>query len=334
MKVNLFASNNMKSLMRIITNVVILINFGIVGVQQIQAENHNEIVNLDFPDAVQVIWNHDFSKIAALTGEKIIVWETENWEQIYEIPNAYSYAIAWHPNENQLAGLHGGRNESITIWNGETGDILNQFNQEVPNTIAGVVVLHALSWSPDGRYIATDSVINTITIWDIQLGIIHSTIPQTETSFHNIVELLWSPDSTYLLSGSVNGSIRVWNVQSSINILDVEGYSYVAWNADATLFAGMSLENSVTIWNLENEEIVAEINLHTNTITSIDWNTNNDILVSTDADGNMLIWDFTNNIQLNSNLLNSLYIRNANWRKDGLQLAVIHENGISIIQWN
>lgn len=313
--------------------LVIIFAFRFANAQEENAIQGTEIAVLDVPNAIQVAWNFDLSKLAILTGEQILVWNTDDWQLIYTIPDAYVYAIAWHPNENIIAGVRGGRQEALVIWDGETGQQQNQIIRRLPDNITGIVVLHTLSWSPDGSQVASDSVIDTIVTWDLALGTYETLVPLFEDVQHNIIELLWSDSGTYLLSGAVDGKIRVWDAQTGTEILQVEGYEYVAWSPDESLFAGAGFETEVNIWGIQSGEIQVSFSEHTHTITSVDWNTQYDVLSSTDVDGILFIWESATGNVIPFVTPSSEYVRGAVWRPDGMQLAIIAGDFVRVVNW-
>jgi len=291
------------------------------------------IVSLDVPDAIQVEWNYDLSKLAILTGEQIQIWDTEIWQLSHTISPANVYSFAWHPNENILAGVRGGRHEELTIWNGDTGELEKQIIRQIPEDTPGIVIIHSLSWSPDGSQIVSDSTIDTITIWDLDTETYETLVPAFDDTAHNIVEISWSQDGDYLLSGAIDDTVRIWNVANGEEELRVEGYKYIAWHPNQTHFAAAGFDTSIMIWDFASGQEQLEFSEHTNTITSISWNFDGQTLSSTDADGNLLVWEFsTANIAF-IDLPNATFVVNTGWRPDGLQLAIVTRQEVLIVNW-
>ena len=136
-----------------------------------------EVIRLDAPHALQLAWSPDLSRFAALTGEEIAVWDTRDWHLLYTIPDANAYALAWHPTENVIAAVQGGRQERLVLWDGETGAVQRQIVRPLPSEVRGIVVVHALDSSPDGSQIVSDDAVDTLGRWDLEAGTYTPFIP-------------------------------------------------------------------------------------------------------------------------------------------------------------
>ncbi|RMF45756.1 MAG: hypothetical protein D6750_11385, partial [Bacteroidetes bacterium] len=71
----------------------------------------------------------------------------------------------------------------------------------------GAKAVISVSWSPDGRRLASDSSDSTVRIWDAASGQLLRTLAG-HTDWVRSVS--WSPDGRYLASGSDDGTVRLW----------------------------------------------------------------------------------------------------------------------------
>ena len=71
--------------------------------------------------------------------------------------------------------------------------------------------VNSVSWSPDGRYLASGSADNTVIIWDANNG---ECIRTLKGHLSSVMSVSWSPDGRYLASGSVDKSIVIWDANS------------------------------------------------------------------------------------------------------------------------
>lgn len=65
----------------------------------------------------------------------------------------------------------------------------------------------ALSWSPDGAYLASGSLDSTVKIWEATTGRLIQTYTGHKTAIH---ALAWSPDGHRIASSAFQDRPRIW----------------------------------------------------------------------------------------------------------------------------
>ncbi len=69
--------------------------------------------------------------------------------------------------------------------------------------------IDVITFSPDGRFVATGSADNSVRLWNIQTG---TQVMQFTESTEDIKALAFSPDGQTLAGGGVDHTIRIWNI--------------------------------------------------------------------------------------------------------------------------
>jgi len=150
----------------------------------------------------------------------------------------------------------------VTTSNGDIygWDILNKrfvdgFSESHSNEVM------SLSFSPDGKVLATGSVDRTIKCWDIASGRLLRTIIG-----HGgwVTALHFSMDGRYLLSGDADGLIKVWDMAIKEQPVwpqeKPKSISATAFTPSNELIAiGRDPRNRLTLWNLSNGKVLLDL---------------------------------------------------------------------------
>jgi WD40 repeat protein len=294
---------------------------------------HSELIT-------QIEWSPDGSKLASISWDEIQIWDTGSWELLMSISNAYVYAISWHPDSSILAGVRGGYNESLVLWDANTGEIIQEFTRSRPEGAQGILILHDLSWHPASGYILSDSGLSNdiILSWDLTSnGIPRSLITSnSEEDYYNIIELELSPDGQRLLSsGTEEGKsiIRVWDIDSLEPIFDQQGFSPIDWGTTTNEIVAVGLDYSINIWNIETNEVLVKFEDHQNVVNALSWNWDRQLIASVDIDNNLKLWSTLTGVNLYSEHNNEINVQTISWKSDEDQLAVAGAGGIMILQY-
>jgi WD40 repeat protein len=159
-------------------------------------------------------WSPDGSKLAIADTNILSIWETATGDLLFETNDVIEVAaLAWSPDSTRLAFGNVaslGLDRVGNIIFAPTIQVVDLSTEEIVTAIEGEIgVVKAMSWSPDGQLIATDSLDGIVILWDIESG-----TPITHIEGHNdeITSIKWSPDGRLLASASRDGTAKVWDV--------------------------------------------------------------------------------------------------------------------------
>lgn len=146
-------------------------------------------------------WSDDSVYVASTDAQSIQAWDVRNGYTIFQRPLTAATEVAWSPNAGLLAFVSANTTQVWDVWRPKSGPV-----SSYPGTTNGV-----LTWSPDGRYLATASGSRAI-LYDASNGIRLYTYTGNA---HEVRFLLWSPDGNALASGedgaTGNNAVRVWS---------------------------------------------------------------------------------------------------------------------------
>lgn len=115
--------------------------------------------------------------------------------------------------------------------------------------------VQSLSFSPDGRVLASGSYDQTIRLWDVQTGQCLKTLRGHEGP---VQSLSFSPDGRSLVSGGHDQTIRVWGVESWECLLALRGHQgrvlSVSFICDGKTLVSSGDDQTVRLWNIHSGE--------------------------------------------------------------------------------
>jgi eukaryotic-like serine/threonine-protein kinase len=151
--------------------------------------------------------------------------------------------------------------------------------------------VNALTWSPDGKLIASASDDTYVQIFDASSGrrkIIYS--GHTE----EVAAVGWSPNGKFIASGSQDTTVQVWNAASGARILTYKGHTDrvngVSWSSDSQSIASGSEDKTVQVWNAINAGLDFKFLGHTEGVLCVAWQPDDSSVASGSWDGTLRDW--------------------------------------------
>jgi WD40 repeat protein len=250
----------------------------------IQLSGHRLSIN-------SVDWSYDGERIVTASEDTTVrTWNAHTGEQLLVFRPSKAASIAlWLPNSSQIVTV----SDYIEIWNGLTGDVLASYPTperfqgmalspdgqkivlltvntieirdivswatpliiDVSNTTTGI------SWSPDGRFVATGG--NEVRVWNAETGKpIWNGVegePTITISEGYDIRAAFSPDSLSLMTFGETDSVKIWDVRASQDLVTLCCYQpnssveasvdYATWSPDGLQIATMGSDGSLRVWN-------------------------------------------------------------------------------------
>ena len=190
------------------------------------------------------VWSIDLTSdgkclYSGSTDGTIKKWDVETGEELATF-EATSDRAALSPNEKQIVSSRG---LTIKLWDLETGG-------ELFSLTGKSSYVNSVTFSPDGKTIASASVDKTIRIWDLNNKVEIRRI--TDTSEVHCVS--FSPDGMRIASGNEKGMVQIWDVSNGEELEKFSGHNAriydVTFSPDGKTLASGSSDNTIKIWDV------------------------------------------------------------------------------------
>ncbi|KAL4064787.1 WD40-repeat-containing domain protein [Scleroderma yunnanense] len=153
----------------------------------------------------------------------------------------------------------------------------------------------AVTFSPDGKRIASCSDDLTVRLWDAETGL--QVGKDLEGHSDTVLSVAFSPDGKLIASSSDDTTIRFWDVETGSQRGDpsqghTETVPTVVYSFDGKLIASGSGDKTVRVWDVETGAQVGKpYEGHTDKINTVTFSPDGKWIVSGSTDKTIRIWD-------------------------------------------
>ncbi|RKU24618.1 hypothetical protein C6497_17520 [Candidatus Poribacteria bacterium] len=239
---------------------------------------------------------HDQGKSTFIGTTPLQLWKITTGEEIsgpWQYTQ-YTNALTFSPHNNIFVASIGNRSGSIIGWHKDTGVELFRFNTGSPHSVK-------LTFSPNGKLLATNGIHVKTHVWDI-------TIPRelTPPNMKKHRALAFSPDNT-ILALTIGKEIVLYNITST-GIQEQDriihknlGYSeLLIFSPDGKILLNTQMQLSddaqamgyvIKLWDTNGNDLQT-LTGHTNNITTLVFSPDGKTLASSSGDGTVLLWDW------------------------------------------
>ena len=152
-------------------------------------------------------------------------------------------SIIFSPDGDTLATAG---DKTVKIWSIK-GNLLRTITGHKEN-------IAALSFSSDGRIIATASNDKTVKLWQRDTG----KLLQTLTHQDNVYAVTFGADNKFVITGSKDKTLNLWSLDGKL-LNTIKGHQgeikEVEFSRRNNIFASVDMKDNVILWNLDIDEL-------------------------------------------------------------------------------
>ncbi|MBD1890761.1 AAA family ATPase [Coleofasciculus sp. FACHB-SPT9] len=150
----------------------------------------------------------------------------------------------------------------------------------------------SISYSPDGKTLASASEDNTIKLWNLATSEFIATLQGHSAA---VISISYSPDGKTLASASEDKTIKLWNWETGKAIATLQGHSAavfsISYSPDGKTLASASYDNTIKLWNRETGKAIATLQGHSAAVRSVSYSPDGKILASASYDNTIKLWN-------------------------------------------
>ena len=182
--------------------------------------------------------------------------------------------------------------------------------------------LDSVSFSPDGKTLASGSGDNTIKLWDVATG---KEITTLEGHSAGVNRVIFSPDGKTLASGSGDKTIKLWDVATGKQITTLNRHSdnveSVSFSPDGKTLASGSWDKTIKLWDVATGKEITTLNRHSDKVRSVSFSPDGKTLASGSFDNTIKLWDIATGKEITILKGDSDNVNSVSFSPDGKTLA-------------
>ena len=189
-------------------------------------------------------------------GSELKLWDATSGEELHTLERGREFmqCVAFSPDDQQLAsaGI-----TDVKLWDLESGKELLCLKHEPPGLTNDMPrwSVSGVSFSPDGKLLASASMDQTIKVWDVATGKERSTL---RGHTNGVTRVVFTPDGQRLLSSSSDQTIRIWNVGTGQELSSLKGHTDtvvdVTINSEGTRFTSADSSGAIKQWDAKTQQ--------------------------------------------------------------------------------
>ncbi len=255
------------------------------GIWLYDTVTHHEVVHIVGHQGLvnSISFSPDSKKLASGDSRAYVyLWDVATGKRLWaNDPYFGNTSVSFSPSGQTVAGAG---DQDFYLLNVATGRTSLRVNLARGN------VLQDVSFSPDGRMLATGNVDGRVFLYDVRSRRYRHTL---EGHTDSVLSVAFNPSGLIVASAGLDQTVRLWNVITGALRHTLEGHTYdvnsVSFRPDGRILASAG-DQTVRLWSVITGEHLRTFHGHTGFVNGVSFSPDGKTLASAGSDGKILLW--------------------------------------------